>query len=176
MADIDPSTGKIRTIQKRVDENSALIERIVDRLVQDYCSPLDELLVRIKEIVSDSDRPPTDKELDDFALNLPIVLYFTGEAMESLGIKEDIAKALKQEVYNEQYDRASGTIADKTAIAELASQQEQIAHIAYQRAYKKIKLRMETAGELLQSVKKVITRRGQEYELSRIDPSRIGGR
>ncbi|HUM45264.1 MAG TPA: hypothetical protein PKI14_20145, partial [Fervidobacterium sp.] len=58
---------------------------------------------------------------------------------------------------------------------ELAVQNEQITQIAYQRAYRKVKLRMEAAYELLQSVKKVITRRTQEYEMSKIDPARIGG-
>ncbi len=129
----------------------------------------------IKNILDDEISPPTDQELDDFTLNLPVLLYFTGEAQESLGIKEDVSKAVRQELYNEIFDKSTGTIADKTASAELATQNEYITQVAYQRAYKKVKLRMEAGYETLQSVKKVITRRGQEYELSRITPDRIGG-
>jgi len=167
--------GKIRQLQKRIDANSDIVNSIVNRLVSDYCKPLDEYMEFIRNILNDTANPPTDRELDDFTLNIPVLLYFTGEAQEALGVKEDVAKAIKQELYNEIYDKSTGTIADKTAAAELATQNEYIAHIAYQRAYKKIKLRMEAANEMLQSVKKVISRRMVEYEVARVDPGRIGG-
>lgn len=166
---------KILELQDRIDTNAQLLDDIIGRLVQEYCKPLDEYVAFIKGILDDPENPPTDVELDDFTLNLPVLLYFTGEAQESLGVREDIAKAIRLELYNQAFDNASGTIADKTAEAELAVQNEQITQIAYQRAYRKVKLRMEAGYELLQSVKKVITRRGQEYEMSRIDPARIGG-
>ena len=170
--DIDATV--ILELQNRIDNNSELINKIVDDLVSQYCSGLDTYMAFIKELLN-SDQPPTDVELDDFTLNLPVLLYFTGEAQEALGIKEDVAKAVRQEMYNEVYDAATGTIADKTAAAELASQAEYITHIAYQRAYKKVKLRMEAANEMLQSVKKVISRRMIEYEIGRVDSGRIGG-
>lgn len=169
------NVGKIRQLQKRIDANSDIVDSIVNRLVSDYCKPLDEYMEFIRNILNDTANPPTDQELDDFILNLPVLLYFTGEAQEALGVKEDVAKAVKQELYNEIYDKSTGTIADKTAAAELATQNEYIAHIAYQRAYKKVKLRMEAANEMLQSVKKVISRRVVEYEVARVDPDRIGG-
>ncbi len=167
--------GKVRQLQRKVEKNSDLINSIVNKLVSDYCQPLDDYISFIKEILDDPNHPPTDRELDDFTLNIPVLLYFTGEAQESLGVKEDVAKAIRQELYNEIFDKSEGTIADKTALAELATQNEYITYIAYQRAYRKIKLRMEAGYETLQSVKKVITRRGQEYELTKIDPGRIGG-
>ena len=167
--------GKVRQLQKRIDANSDIVDSIVNRLVSDYCKPLDEYMDFIRDILNDHNNPPTDRELDDFTLNIPVLLYFTGEAQEALGIKEDVAKAVKQELYNEIYNKSTGTIADKTAAAELATQNEYIAHIAYQRAYKKVKLRMEAANEMLQSVKKVISRRMVEYEVARVDPGRIGG-
>ena len=166
--------GKVRQLQKRVDNNSDLIDGIVNRLVSDYCKALDEYMEFIRKLLNDPN-PPTDRELDDFTLNIPVLLYFTGEAQETLGVREDVAKAMRQELYNESYEKATGTIADKTAAAELASQNEYVTQIAYQRAYKKIKLRMEAANETLQSIKKVISRRMAEYDLSRVDPSRIGG-
>ena len=166
---------KILELQNRIDDNSKLLDEIVNKLVLEYCKPLDDYVAFIKSILDDTSNPPTDLELDDFILNLPVLLYFTGEAQESLGIREDIAKAIRQELYNKAFDNATGTIADKTAEAELAVQNEQITQIAYQRAYRKVKLRMEAGYELHQSVEKVITRRGQEYEMTRIDTARIGG-
>ena len=165
--------GKVRHLQRRIDENSDIINGIVDRLVSDYCSQLDDYMSFVRSIVSDTKNPPTDAELDDFTLNIPVLIYFTGEAQEALGIKEDVSKAVKMELYNELYGKASGTVADKTAKAELLTQAEFIAHTAYSRAYKKVRLRMEAANETLQSVKKVISRRMSEYEIANIDQSRI---
>lgn len=167
--------GKVAELQARIEHNGNIIDKIVDKLVSDYCYELDAYIDFIKGIL-DSDTPPTDTELDDFALNIPVRLYFAGEGQEALGIKEDVAKAVRQELYNVTFDNATGTVADKTAVAELATQTETITHIAYSRAYKKIKARCEMANEVLQSVKKVITRRTTEYEMTRVAPERIGGR
>lgn len=167
--------GKVRALQRQINKNSDLIDGVVSRLVSNYCEPLDEYMLYVQGVVSDAEVPPTDAELDQIALRLPVLLYFTGEGQESLGIKEDMAKSVRQELYSESYNRAVGTVGDKTAAAELATQDEALVMTAYQRAYKKIKLRMELASEMLQSVKKVMSRRMSEYELSRVDPNRIGG-
>lgn len=163
----------IRKVQRQIEENGATIDEIVNRIVAQYCEGLDNYMNYIRQCVSDQDHPPSNQELDDFALNLPVLLYFTGEAQEALGIKEDVAKAIKQEVFNGIYDNTTGTIGDKTAAAELASQNEFIAYSAYQRAYKKIKLRMESANEMLQSVKKVMSRRISEFEIAKVDDGRF---
>lgn len=173
VTDID--INKVRALQRQVTTNSRIINGIVDRLVSSYCKQLDDYVTYIGNILKDAETPPTDDELDRFALNIPVFLYFTGEAQEALGIQEDVAEAAKLEIYNEVFNDLQGTIPDKTAKAELATQSEYIVHVAYQRAYKKVKLRMDAANELLQSVKKVISRRISAYELSRVDPQRIGG-
>ena len=169
--EINPS--KIRGLQRRVDKNGDLIDDIVNKLVHQYCSDLDNYMHYILEVLNDAANPPTNEELDGFTLNLPVLIYFAGEAQESLGIKEDVAKAIKQERFNETYEQSTGTIADKTAAAELSIQDEYITHIAYARAYKKIKLRIDAANETLQSVKKVISRRMVEYEVSKVNPNRM---
>lgn len=164
---------EIKNIQARVEHNGKLIDEIVTNLVNDYCKQLDDYVLFIQNVLQDIKHPPTDLELDDFVMNLPVLLYFTGEGMESLGIKEDTSKAVKMEKYNEIYNQVKGTIADKTAKAELESQSELITNMAYNRAYKKIKLRLELGNELLQSIKKVITRRTSEYEMGKVDGGRF---
>lgn len=164
---------EVNQLQERIDNNSKLIDEIVSKLVSDYCKPLDDYVKFIQDLLKDDKNPPTDLELDDFVMNLPVLLYFTGEGMESLGIKEDTSKAIKMELYNEIYNTHKGTIADKTAKAELATQSEYIVNMAYSRAYKKIKLRLDIGNELLQSIKKVITRRTSEYELGKVDQGRF---
>lgn len=166
----------VRQLQRRVNNNAKIIDEIANKLVSSYCTQLDDYMAFIKGILDDTNNPPTDKELDDFVMNLSVLLYYAGEGQESLGIKEDVAKAVKMELYNETFDEAVGTVADKTAQAELATQNEYIVHVAYARAYKKIKLRAEAGNEVLQSMKKIISRRSQEYALTGVDPARIGGK
>lgn len=158
-----PSVDKILN---RVDDNSKLVDELVNKVVTEYCKPLDTLMNNIKLIVENESNPPTDLELDSMTLKLPACLYFVGEAQEALGIREDVAKAVKMDVYNQVRDKVAGTVADKDSKAELASQQEYIVHCVYSRAYKKVKLRMEAGYEMLNSVKKVINRRMMEMQLS----------
>lgn len=163
---------KTDKIIDRVDENSELVEELVNKLVQHYCGPLDDYMHIIDEILTKQEVPVTDEQLDDFTLNLPALLYFTSEAQESLGIKEDVSNAIRSDVFNKVREKASGTVADKDTAAELASQSEAIVAIAYKRAYRKVKLRVESAYEMLNSIKKVMTRRITAKELDSFDRGR----
>lgn len=162
-------TDKIKDIQKRIENNSKLIDEIVTNLVNDYCKQLDDYIKFIQSVLQDIEHPPTDLELDDFVMNLPVLLFFVGQGQESLGVKLDTAKAIKQEKYNSIYNNLTkGTINDKQSKAELEVQEEEIVRIAYDRAYKIIKYKLEMGNELLQSVKKVISRRTAEISLSNV--------
>ena len=167
---------KIEVLQDRINNNSKLINDLTNKLVADYCKQLDDYVRFIQSILQDDKHPPTAQELDDFVMNLPVLLYFCGEAQENLGIKTDVAKAVKQEKYNEIYREVKGTIADKTAKSELAAQSETITHIIYDRAYKIVKEKMNAAYELLSSCKKVISRRMNESTLANIDEGRFQNR
>ena len=170
-------TKKIEVLQDRVNNNSKMINDLTNKLVADYCKQLDDYVRFIQSILQDDKHPPTAEELDDFVMNLPTLLYFCGEAQENLGIKTDVAKAVKQEKYNEVYNELQkGTISDKTSKAELAVQSEEITRIIYDRAYKIVKEKMNAAYELLSSCKKVISRRMSEYELGCVDSGRFKGR
>ena len=116
--------------------------------------------------------PPTDDELDDICINLSTRIYFAGGLCERLGIRDDIAKAVYKEAYHSNRSVIDkGTVADKDSLAELQSQQEAIISAAYTRAYKTMKAKVENAQELLQSCKKVLSRRMQEIELTKIGGS-----
>ena len=71
----------------QVEQDAKLIDEIVSKLVLDYCQPLDDFMKMVKEVLDDTTSPPTDVELEAMALRLPNLLYFTGEAVESLGIR-----------------------------------------------------------------------------------------
>ena len=167
-------TKKIELLQDRINNNSKLINDLTNKLVADYCKQLDNYVRFVQRLLQDNNHPPTAIELDDIVMNLPVLLYFAGEAQENLGIKTDVAKAVKQEKYNEVYkELQKGTISDKTSKAELAVQSEEVTRIIYDRAYKIVKEKMNAAYELLSSCKKVITRRISENQLSNIDEGRF---
>lgn len=163
----------IHSIIVRVEDNSEKIEKVVDELIQPYCEKLDTLITKFRNCLMDKENPVTEWELDDVCLKLPSHLYFMGEAQEKFGIKEDICKSIKMELYNEIHQRTKGTIADKQAASEAGTIEEDIVYRAYQRAYKRIKQKLEAAYELLSSIKKVISRRMGEQELANVDSGRF---
>lgn len=153
-------------IMQNVDNISDTIKEISDKLVTEYCKDLDDLMSVIKEQLQNNGGI-TDTELEFLIMDLANALYFTGSAQEDLGIKEDICKAIRQEVYSKAREQATGkTVADKTAQAELIAQAETMTLAIYSRAYKKVKLRMDAGYEMLNSLKKVMNKRIAEMELS----------
>lgn len=158
--------SKVNEVIEIVEDDAYTIEEVVQQLVSQYCGNLDDFMEHIETQLNNPSYPVSDEELENFALKLPNLLYFTGEAVESIGIREDIAKGIKQDLYNKVHMSSSGTVADKNAKAESETKMEYIVHSAYQRAYKKIKLRMEAGYEMLNSVKKVMSRRMLEVQLT----------
>lgn len=159
----------IEKIQNRIEDNSDTLLEIVDDIIKPYCKDLDNYVSFIRDCLKDGETPPTDAELDDFCMNLSTYIYFAGGMCEQLGIKDDIGKAVYKEMYHSaRASQEKGTVADKDSLAELASQQEYITSVCYTRAYKMLKSKIENAQELLQSCKKVISRRMQESELTRL--------
>lgn len=163
----------IHQIMNKVEDNSAKVDKIVEELIQQYCEKLDTLVTKFRNCLMDKENPVTEWELDDVCMKLPSHLYFMGEAQEKFGIKEDIAKSVKMELYNQIHQRTKGTIADKQAASEAGTIEEEIVYRAYQRATKRIKQKVEAAYELLSSIKKVISRRMGEAELSNVDSGRF---
>ena len=161
----DMNQTNTESIMKKVDNISDTIKEISDKLVNKYCKDLDDLMSIIREQLQDKGEI-TDTELEFLIMDLANILYFTGSAQEDLGIKEDTCKAIRQEVYSFYRNEATGTVADKTALAELACQKETMTLAIYSRAYKKVKLRMDAGYEMLNSLKKVMNKRITEMELS----------
>lgn len=157
---------KVKANNDRVENLTAVVRDMVRTLVNEACKDLDDYMTLIDSMLKDKDHPLSDPELEDITLNLPSLLYLTGTRREALKIKEDVARAVHKEVYNRVREKAEGTVADKDTAADLASQSEAISVIVLQRTVTTIKSREEAAWEMLNSVKKVLTRRIAELELS----------
>lgn len=166
---------RMHEVSGRVDMLSKEVIEMADQIANKVCADLDYYMRGIDEILTNQQIPVTDCQLDEFALNLSSLLYLVSDAQENLGIKEDVSRAIQKEVYNRVREKAQGTVADKDTAAELQCQEESITTIVYARAYKKVKLRVEAAAEMVNSVKKVMTRRIAEYGVSQGDSGRSGG-
>ena len=164
------SKNDISELVAQSDINAEQLDEIVDELVDSCCAELDKYVTYIKSILDDTDTPINDVELDDFIMTIPTLLYFVGNAQESMGIREDVARMSETDKYSRVYMDAEGTVQQKQSFAKLATVNESLATVVYQRACKKIKLRVESAYEILNSCKKVLSRRVSELELSKAAP------
>jgi hypothetical protein len=165
----DEELNEIHDIQEDVEDKSKIIDDIVYDIISPYCEDLDKYVDFIRECLKDGENPPTTDELDDFCLNLSTYIYFAGGMCEQLGIRDDIAKAIYKEMYHTaRASQDKGTVADKDSLAELASQEQFIVSSSYTRAYRTMKSKIDGAQEVLQSCKKVLSRRMQEIELTRL--------
>lgn len=158
---------RVHKNNERVESLTAVVREMVKGIVNEACADLDKYMAVIDEILRDANNPVSDEELEDFTLNLPSLLYLVSSRREELKVKEDVAKAVHKDVYNRVREKSQGTVADKDTAADLAAQSEAITVIVLQRAGSTIKAREDAAWEMLNSVKKVLTRRTAELELTR---------
>lgn len=160
----EQSEASLRKAEDCVNVNAQVIQGIVDRLVVKYCGPLDEFMLKIKPILEDTQNPITDQELEAAMLKISALCYFTGDAMENLGIRADIAESVRREAYHTARGTATGTVDDKNTVAEMASMKEAIVKDAYDRAYRKIKLKLELGQDVYNALKRVMNKRCLELE------------
>lgn len=159
---------KMRSIRHKVEENSRTIDQIVGNIVRKYSDELDGEVERIRYLLEDSDKL-TDEELEIMVMRLPVIMYYGINGLEDLGIESDMAKAVKLEVYNDRYLDSDGTIQDKTHLAELETVNEQMIEVAFTRAYRKLRSKIEMAEHVYSGAKKVIDKRMRDMELHRVD-------
>ena len=151
----------------KVEENSAEIDKTVNDIIERYSGELDDYMSFIMGILKGDKQPPTDAELDDFIMRLSTLIYFTSVGAEQMGIRDDLSSSAYKEAYNVARSmQKSGTVADKNTQAELDAMTEKVVSIVYNKAYRILKAKVESAQEVLSSCKKVLSRRMAEYNLS----------
>ena len=151
-----------------VEANSKELDKTIKDIIDTYCGELDEYMSFVRGILKDDEKPPTDLELDDFIMNLSTMIYFASVGTEQLGVRDDLSRAAYKEAYNTARNMLSkGTVADKNTEAELQTMSEHVVNIIYSKSYKIMKAKVESAQEVLSSVKKVISRRMADSNFER---------
>lgn len=160
---------------EQTESQSEYIQQLVDKLVDKCCDKLDDYISYVAERLNSPDYVLSDKELDDIILTIPIQLYFVGSQQEKLGVKRDVSETNRKLLFNEMYTKAVGAAGVRKSEAEQNLFYEDMTIVVYNRAYETIKSKVEFATEILQSSKKIVSRRMAELELSRVSPNRTQG-
>ena len=145
--------------------NDIEIDNLVNDITKDICKELDEYVATVYDVLHNpNDEQLSDVELDNIILKLPCMMYFVGEKQEQLGLRDDILKYANKEEYAKIMQR-EGKKVDNEMMANIELRQKQVISSIITRSYKQISVKMDMALELLQSAKKVATRRMALMEL-----------
>lgn len=160
---IDIREEEIRDAQDVADSYGAIINKVVDEIVQAACGPLDQAMEEIQMVVSQN--PVIMEDLNYYIGYLPTLLYFAADRAEMVGIQMDSSSAIRKEKYDNLYILAAGkTIPDKQAETRKLVMNEEVIENAYKRAYKKVQLKLEQADKVLASLKRIQTWQLAELE------------
>lgn len=161
---------KLKESQQKIEELSGIIDIIIDRLVRKYCSELDAEMKKITDKIQNYEQKPlSDLELDNIIIRLPQLIYWASEGQEILGVRADISESLKDEGFIVAYQDTQGSVGQRKLQAESEVLLEELTTMIYDRATKKIKLKVNYAIEMLQSVKKIYTKRINDYDWNKDD-------
>ena len=153
-------------INDEVIDLSSDVEKLVKEAVDKCCLDLDDIIFVVRDKITTDISVVTNEELHIMIADLATMLYACVSQLENLGIKEDISKKLKNDVFSRVKQETDGTVANKEAAATLASQSEDVVLTVYSRAYKQAKSKIDSGYEVLNVIKKVLTTRISELELS----------
>lgn len=157
---------EVRNILEKVEVTSENLDDIVNNIVSTYCEELDKFMKLVYDMLNDTEVSPTDEELEVIILKLPTILYFVSEAIETLSIREEASKLLKLEKYSVAHQECVGKISEKNIFAELSTSEYTLTQLCYQKAAKKIKYKIDAAYEQINSVKKVLSKRLLDAQLT----------
>ena len=152
-------------------EDSQYVDELVNDIVTKCCEGLDNYINYVRDLLSPDNYNLTDEQLDDIIMTIPTLIYFASETQEKLGLRHDVAESRRKISYNEFFVATEGSAGVKKGVAENQTFDEAMVVIIYDRAYNIVKSKINTALELLQSAKKVVSRRMQAVDISRSAPN-----
>ncbi len=175
LEDFNPK--KLQDAVEDVQSNLEYFTSISDQLIQEYTGDMDQLMQDLYRdaIATDAD----DRTLEKYLLELNNMLYFLGTKLEAVGIREDLSRIASKEAYNQAYlenrlkdaeNRNKTTVAELTALAEKSSLYETVLNSLYSRVYKQVKYKMDAGYDMINSLRKIITKRMQDQSLSMYQP------
>lgn len=163
--------NKLNESNSLLDHAESIIGTNIITQVNDLTTELDTLMDMMHKKINRDEYDISDKELEKLIIRLPILIYELNNTLMKAGIREDLAKIIKQTNYNSSYVMQEGTIADKKAGAELDIKEDILLETTWKRSVKIINQKMDIAGELLSSCKKILSKRMEEINIIKRAPN-----
>lgn len=155
-----------------IDKSSSYCDSILFALVDECTKDLDAYIDNISANFKDTANID-NITLDNFILNLPMLIYYSSSKLEQLGLKDDISSIEKKRKISEILASSEAKLkSDRQIEAELASVDISLLNDIYQRAYRVVRSKLDTAYEVLASCKKIMSRRIEEYKVEHSDTGR----
>ena len=163
----------VKKLMGDTDNNVSYFNSVMEQTADRYTKTLDEIMTKLNRVILSPDDISVE-DLEKYLLELTNTLYFIGTGSERLGVYDDMSKAAQKEVYNRAYlnnqvdfsDKKKPTVAENQAVAEQKSQYESVVNSIYNHASKIVKYKIEAAYEMASALKKIVSRRMQEENLS----------
>lgn len=173
---LNVSEGNLISLMSELDNTSDIANMMANEISEKCTSSLDAYVRYISEQLRTT-QAVSNELLDQFILNLPIYIYYASSSIESLGIKEDVSSiSKKRQITNRlnelKNNNVGGTVASRTATAEIDCTDDILINSIYSSAYKIAKSKVEFAYEVLASCKKVMSRRIEELKAFNSDTKR----
>lgn len=165
----------LHKVKCQIEDNSDRITKIVDKVVAKYNEDLDDFIRVTKEKIERKNKLSIS-DIENMVLKVPIYQYLSSSGVEDIGIMWDNAKAIKDTKYNDKYIETCGTIGDKTAEADNTIITEKLMSVVYERAYKKLKKKLEICDNICRAANKVLQSRITDMEISNKDKGYINER
>lgn len=178
LANVDEE--KVQELMNDTNTNVEYFNKIATETSVKYTELLDKLMRKIYS--SAVSKEATDEQLEKYYLELTNTVYFMGDKLEQLNISCDMAKASEKEIYNKAYlanqikdteKKNKTTVAENQAVAEQESQYEAVVSSIYDHAYKMVKFKIDAAKDMINTLRKIISRRMQEQQLSSFGNNKI---
>lgn len=149
---------------KIVENESLNIDVLVNKILENEVKELDAYMNNLKRELNLSDLSISDLNL--VLMKLCSYSYFLSTRQELIGVRQDIAAIYEKEKYNKSFNDLQGTVASKTSRAEELTQEEAIISLVWEKAYKAIKLRIDSLNRYIDAVKKVTSTKMAEMQLT----------
>lgn len=174
---------KVDHLLKETEVNVNYFNNACMKVVASYSEALDSLMSEIYvKCVKNSD---TSMEvLENYYLELTNMVYFMNDKLEQLGVFSDMSESASKEVYSKSYVALSGlkdangksrsTVAEIQAKANLESQYETVVSNIYDHAYKIVKGKVDSAVDMMNCLRKILTGRTAEMQLDLYGPKSLG--
>ena len=157
----------------KVENSSVQVNEMVNSILGDSLTEIDNYINKVKVMFIDN-QEIIDQDLDRIILQIPVYVYNLVVLAQQIEMKKGLSKEHAKYAQNEAMLNATGTVADKTAKAEIATTEDRITMLAYTTASNIVGNKIDRAMSILDSAKKVQARKLAEMKLTGMSVNAIG--